>query len=279
MRRSAAGFQIEGRWVHAEVTGSAGPVVTLLHGGLVDSGSWGELVPGLASWARVVTFDIAGYGASDPAPGRDPISGAAEDCLEIWAHLGVDRSWVLGFSQGGFAALRLAARAPGRVDGLVLVSTAASLDETGRRAMADRAARLRRDGIAQDVEAHLHRAFSPDFVAANPTVMSRYSSMVTEADPEVVADTLEALAAADEFAGLDAVSVPTLVVLGEHDRAFAEMGAKTAAAIPGARLVTLPGTGHTIHVEQPLALLDLVSDLIRGHDPSVAVAPAPTNTD
>ncbi len=62
-----------------------------------------------------------------------------------------------------------------------------------------------------------------------------------------------------------AVRCPTLIAVGEHDvRDFHEIGARLAAEIPGARLVTIPGAGHLPNLETPDAfdrlLLEFLED-------------------
>jgi pimeloyl-ACP methyl ester carboxylesterase len=59
------------------------------------------------------------------------------------------------------------------------------------------------------------------------------------------------------------VRCPTLVIAGAADRMTpARQGAKIAEAIKGSRLVTLPGCGHMMMVEQPDATLDALADFL-----------------
>src|SRR5947207_2043742 len=50
---------------------------------------------------------------------------AADDALALLAHLGVERAFFVGMSQGGFLSLRAALRAPDRVRGLALIDSQA----------------------------------------------------------------------------------------------------------------------------------------------------------
>ena len=60
---------------------------------------------------------------------------------------------------------------------------------------------------------------------------------------------------------LAGVSVPTLVISGESDRIVdAGYGRAYAAAIPGAKFVLLPATGHMPQIETPELLLETVWD-------------------
>ena len=55
------------------------------------------------------------------------------------------------------------------------------------------------------------------------------------------------MAAGDRAAALDQIRVPTLVVHGDQDQVIGISGGEaTAAAIPGARLLTVPGLGHEL---------------------------------
>jgi 3-oxoadipate enol-lactonase len=54
---------------------------------------------------------------------------------------------------------------------------------------------------------------------------------------------------------LDGIRLPTLVMVGDQDIATPpEKAARIAGHIPGARLVTIPGAGHTVTVEEPEAV-------------------------
>ena len=63
-----------------------------------------------------------------------------------------------------------------------------------------------------------------------------------------------ALVAFDRRAQLPLISVPTLVITGELDTTAApEVARKMAERIPGALLLTVPGAGHLLPMEQPAA--------------------------
>jgi pimeloyl-ACP methyl ester carboxylesterase len=70
---------------------------------------------------------------------------------------------------------------------------------------------------------------------------------------------LIALQAMDFRAGLASVAVPTTVVVGRRDRLTPpRLGRALAAAIPGARLVEVPGAGHMLPYEEPDRLADII---------------------
>jgi 3-oxoadipate enol-lactonase len=272
-------FTVDGRHHHVEQHGDAGPWLTLLHGGLVDSRSWGAFRDLLAEDLSVLSFDLAGYGRSTPTPDRHPLTGGAEDCVAVWEHLRIERSWVLGFSQGGFAALRVLQRAPHRVLGVVLESTAASLPSDVRASFAARAERIHHNGVGEGVLDHAERAFAPGFAAREPAVHGDYLRMVASADPTTVAATFEALAEADESASLAEIAVPCLVVAGDADPTFGNLARELAAAIPGeAGVHIVQGAGHTLHLEQPGEMAALVKTFIFERPDALTSATPSTST-
>ena len=59
---------------------------------------------------------------------------------------------------------------------------------------------------------------------------------------------------------LAGVQIPVLVLAGERDAKFTEIGQRMAGAIPNATFATIPDAGHAAHAEQPAATAALVSD-------------------
>jgi pimeloyl-ACP methyl ester carboxylesterase len=71
----------------------------------------------------------------------------------------------------------------------------------------------------------------------------------------------EFMAATDTAARLPAISVPTLVLVGEHDVVTGVDESRLLAdRIPGARLVVVPGAGHAALTERPAAVAGAVLD-------------------
>jgi 2-succinyl-6-hydroxy-2,4-cyclohexadiene-1-carboxylate synthase len=56
------------------------------------------------------------------------------------------------------------------------------------------------------------------------------------------------------------VRIPVLVLAGERDAKFIELGQLMAGEISNATFAVIPGAGHAAHAEQPAATAALVSD-------------------
>jgi pimeloyl-ACP methyl ester carboxylesterase len=120
----------DGRKLRYRVHGAAADTakaVVLLEGGLFAVGSsWVRVVEALVSadpTLRVITYDRAGLGLSDPVDLPRDAEHVASDAAELLRGLGVSRVVVAAHSLGGYFARILAARNPDLVAGLVLVDT------------------------------------------------------------------------------------------------------------------------------------------------------------
>jgi pimeloyl-ACP methyl ester carboxylesterase len=77
---------------------------------------------------NLIAIDEHGHGETK---GRDidfTFWDTASDSLQLLTKLGVDRFYVLGTSQGGFIALRMALLEPDRIQGLILLGTSPSAE-------------------------------------------------------------------------------------------------------------------------------------------------------
>ena len=120
---SAGSFTWNGRRLAYEIYGRGDRVLVLLHGLLMDARLNAGVARALARRGyRVVLLDLLGHGASDK-----PVHAAeyrfdvyADQVVALLDHLGVERAVVGGLSLGANVSLHVAARHPGRVQGLVI---------------------------------------------------------------------------------------------------------------------------------------------------------------
>ena len=234
----------------------AKPPLLLLHGIGGGRGAWAAVAPVLAaSGHTVVAVDLPGYGLSAPA---EPctLGAMAEAVAQLVQHLGLGAAVLVGHSMGGMVAQELAAVHPALVAGLVLASTSPAFGKPGgdwqqgflqsRYAPLD--AGLGMAGLAaQLVPAMVGPQASAEAIAAAQALMA------TVPEPTYRA-ALAALVLFDRRAALAQITVPTLVITGQHDRSAApEVSQRMAAAINGARCVIVPGAGHLLPMEAPQA--------------------------
>jgi pimeloyl-ACP methyl ester carboxylesterase len=114
----------------------------------------------------------------------------------------------------------------------------------------------------------LARARTPQLLAPDPppaVAREVEATLAAMLRPAGFRNAAVALAHADTRAVLPHLAAPTLVLCGEHDGVTPPaVGTRLIAAIPDARLVTIPGAGHLAAVEQPERYNAAVREFLRG---------------
>jgi pimeloyl-ACP methyl ester carboxylesterase len=187
------------------------------------------------------------------APSAYLLDDLADDAAGLMDALGWPAAHVVGASMGGMIAQALALRHPDRV--LTLTSIMSTPGPSAAPPTEAAAAVLMAKPVA-DRESALARALESWAVIGSPGYEQDHERITLKAglafdrcfDPAGTARQLAAImASGDRTVLLAGVSVPTLVLHGEADQLVPIAGGHaTAAAIPGARLVTYPGMGHDL---------------------------------
>lgn len=246
-----------------------GPPLILLNGGLMSIGSWQQMMPGLAPHFRVIRCDFRGQ-LLTPGPYAESWEEHAADVIELLDHLGVERARVAGVSYGAEVAMFLAALYPDRVERLtVITATERTVDwmrenaREGKR-IAERAAAGGGGGeeLFRNV---LDATWSESWLAKQPPdFMEQRLRQVALLPPSFFAGAAAVLGILDTLdltPFLGRITAPTTVIGGEHDRVFPpEHSRAIAAAIPNARLVIVPGTGHGLLFECGEQVVELLRE-------------------
>jgi 3-oxoadipate enol-lactonase/4-carboxymuconolactone decarboxylase len=242
-------LHLNGIPLHVQQSGSKdAPVLLLLHSLGTQAAIWEPVDEALSSRYRILRPDFRGHGLSGVTPGPYTVDGLAEDMLALLDAVGVDAAHVAGISLGGLVAQAMACQAPARVRSLALIDTALALPPA--QMWLDRAALVRRDGIEPLVEPVVARWVTEAALASLGAQALR--SMLRQTDPEGYAAAAEAVGAADFTQRVSALSVPTLVLVGDGDLATPPTSAEALRdAIPGARIEVIPDAAHIPTMEQP----------------------------
>jgi len=232
------------------------PALLLLNSLGTDHAMWDGLIPQLTQARRVLRMDTRGHGASDAPDGDYDIPMLAADALAVLDEAGVGVADIAGVSMGGMTALHIAAHAPERVPRVAACNTSA---EVASDPWVQRAALVREAGMASIVDSTMARWFSPPFCAVNPPALDTARTTFLGLSPQGYAGCCMGLSRLDLFAALPRITAPVLVVNGSMDVSTppAEHGDRIAAAVPGARTVSLP-TGHISAIEMPDALARII---------------------
>ncbi|MER8222172.1 3-oxoadipate enol-lactonase [Streptomyces sp. NPDC094143] len=211
---------------------------------------WDRVAPELSVTHRVIRWDLPGHGGS--AAGLLTAGATVGDLaglvLALADSLGIRRFAYAGVSLGGAVGLHLAVHHPERLSSLAVICSSAHFDGAGP--WEERAARVRREGLAALAETADARWFTPGFTV--PELVTDHR----RADPEAYAACCDALAAFDLRDRLAEITVPTLLVAGREDPATPPAHLREIAdAVPGAALVEIPGASHLAPAQCPEEVL------------------------
>ncbi|WP_035375284.1 alpha/beta fold hydrolase [Pseudoduganella violaceinigra] len=238
------------------------PVLILSNSIATTYRMWDGEVDALSRHFRVLRFDMRGHGESGIPAGAYSLDRLGRDVLELMDALGIRRAHFLGLSLGGFIGQWLGVHAPERIDRLILSNTAAHL---GPASVFDQriAEVLAASDMRETAEGFLANWFPAPMLAAGGPAIEKFRRMLLAVDRNGLAGLFAAVRDADLRRTARLIEAPTLVIAGRDDTVTsARHGADLAAAIPGARLLTLP-TVHLPNIELPAEFTATVLGFLR----------------
>ena len=231
----------------------SGPVrAVFIHGWFGDVHDFDAMFAGIdPDRFSIACVEFRGYGTARDSQGPFTIDAIAGDAITLADELGWERFAVVGHSMGK-AALRVAGRAPDRVErlcGIAPVWAGRSPFDEARLAML-RGAR-ETTAVRQGVIHGTTGGRLPPYWSRS--LAERYATIST---PQAVGDYFESWALDDFAAEIDGLETETLVIVGAHDPGLSEAAMKATwlARLPNARLVVMPDAGHYPIAEAPIAL-------------------------
>ncbi|MCK6211932.1 alpha/beta hydrolase [Georgenia sp. EYE_87] len=248
---------------YAEQGRPDGEPVVLLHGYTDSWFSFSRLLPLLPPELHVLAPSQRGHGDSSRPDDGYTTDDFAGDVLSLLDAVGLERATIVGHSGGSFTARRVAQLAPGRVTRLALLGSAPTALTDGTRELRDAVLSLTDpvpDEFAREFQAStIYRPVPAEF-------LERVVAESLKLPARVWTAALDGLLGHDDSAELARVGAPTLVLWGDKDGLFTREDQESlVAALPDARLVAYPETGHALHWERPEEVArDLVDFLLAG---------------
>lgn len=238
---------------------SEGESKLLFLGGLgMSTLGWLGVLGALSKPWGNICLDFPGSGRSDDPSEELSISSLAEAVVELMDYLQVPRISPVGISMGGFVALEMGWRFPGRVEKLVLINTASRLEGRGREQLAlweD----FRRDRcspeliLRQQLLCTLSENFfsSPQRMEQSLALFRQYQDQLWQKDPGFFAQA-RACRKFDLSEKVREINVPALLLSGEEDFMIPPSSMrKLAEDLPQSTFRTCSGGGHALYVERP----------------------------
>ena len=204
------------------------------------------------------TIDAPGHGES--SDGKRTLQQCGDDIGET-----MPGGALVGYSMGARMSLHTALQRPDKVDKLVLVSGTAGIDDEVEREQR----RLSDNTLADRIEAIGVPAFISEWLA-NPMFagLSADSAQIDQRllnSPEGLADSLRHAGTGTQtplWDKLSDLSIPVLIVAGEHDKKFTQLAQRMHRAIPHSEIHIVERSGHTVHLENHAEFVRLLKNFL-----------------
>lgn len=202
------------------------PLVLIHGGGSTIQTSFGKILPTLAKDHKVIAMELQGHGHTNDRVAPHSFEQDAKDVVTLLHNLHIPKASILGFSNGGNAAILIAARHPELVSKLILASTFYKREGLPPGFF---------DGMKQATLKDMPKVLRDAFLAINPD-SSKLLTMFNK-DRERM---LHFKDWKDEM--MRSIKAPTLIISGDRDVILPEHSVLMSELIPNARLMILPAT-------------------------------------
>lgn len=235
-----------------------GPALVFAHGFPLDHTMWSGQLVEFSKTHRVIAPDLRGFGGSDGVLYTISMQQFADDLVEVLQALDVDQPVTFcGLSMGGYVGWQFALRHPQWLGRLIVCDSRVAADSpeaaANRLKMADM---VTKEGPEPVVWAMMPKLFAATTQQQHPEITSQVRQTVLQTNPLTIAAAHRGMAIRPDLTSeITGITVPTLVICGEHDaisppaemKAFAEL-------LPNSRFVLIPNAGHMAPMENPSAV-------------------------
>ncbi|RRH96433.1 alpha/beta fold hydrolase [Mesorhizobium tamadayense] len=223
---------VNGIQMYYAVFGKGDPVL-LIHGGLGHADIWASQVVTLSKTHKVIVADSRGHGRSTRTGEPYGYDLMASDYLALLDFLKIDKTALVGWSDGGIIGIDIALHHPERLTRLFAQAANVTTDGVDPGVMTNKT-----------FAAHIERS-GRDYkkMSKTPDQYDAFVAQISHMWESQPAWTKEELGK---------ITTPTAIVAGDHDEAIKRAHTEyMASAIPGARLIILPNASHFAMLQAP----------------------------
>lgn len=236
-----------------------------------SAADWGAVSESLSEQHRCIAVDLPGHGGSVKlSPESYTMEGAALAVVRVLDTLNIERAALADYSMGGRLALYLALRYPERCAGLFLESASPGLESAEeretRREADERLAKRLESGDFEEFLRDWYRQPLFASLARDEKLLREMIEARQNNDPAELAKSLRGMGTGSQpslWGDLARLEVPALAVAGELDEKFVEITRQMSSLGSRMRTAAVPGAGHNVRAEAPVAYLELLQDFLR----------------
>jgi len=273
--------RVNGVQLFYEETGRGTPLV-FVHEFAGDAQSWHLQVRFFSRRYRTIAYNARGYPPSEVPddPKAYSQAQAADDIRGLLDALEITKAHICGLSMGGYATLHFGLRYPERALSLVVAGagygSVPADQEKFRRDVDETARRFEREGMVAVAEFYTKGPTRVQLMDKDPRGWQEFYDQFVAQSAKGHALTMRGVQMTrpsiyELEAGMERLTVPTLIVTGDEDEPCLEPAIFMKRKIRSAGLVVIPKAGHTVNLEDPdlfnRAVLDFLTAVDAGRWP------------
>ena len=241
--------------VHYTLDGPvSAPVLTLSHSLATDLSMWDAQMSTLTARYRVLRYDTRGHGGTDAPAGAYSLEQLADDARALLQALGIAKTHWCGLSMGGMIGQTVVLKTPEIFSSLILCDTSSRVPAEARPLWGERIKTAQTQGMEPLVEPTIGRWFTAPFIQQRKDVIEGVRAMIRRTPPQGYAGCCHAISQLDLTGKLDAIKLPTLIVVGEEDQGTPVAASRAIQErVNGSQLQVLKSASHLSNIEQPEA--------------------------
>jgi pimeloyl-ACP methyl ester carboxylesterase len=234
-------LETEGAKIYYEELGDKNsPALLMLHGGFGTIEDFNPIVPTLVKKFRLIAMDARGQGKSTLGQQRLTYQQMQLDAELLLSRLGIKEVIVIGFSDGGMVAQRMAISSAVTIKKLILIGTPWTFSDL------------------KDISTLLSKVTPESWKEKFPESYNFYKRLNPEIDFEVLTKELKTMWLDEGTTGgyldrrVKGIACPTLIIRGDEDHLFSGMSASLLAnGIHTSSVLNVPFAGHEVHKDAP----------------------------
>ncbi|NQZ90187.1 MAG: alpha/beta hydrolase [Colwellia sp.] len=240
-------LQVNDAKIYFEVAGAQeGEPLVLLHGGLGNLTDFNEIISKLPNHFKFIGIDFRGHGKSTLGTSAMTYQQHQFDVEAVLEYLKIDLFSVIGFSDGGTTAYRMAINTPSRIKTLVTVGAPSQIDpkEPIFSLLSGVSSKKWREIFPESVSYYTEVNPTPNFDTLIKSVVSLWT------DTEITGYPYESI---------KQIKIPTLIVRGDDDHLFSlKEAVNLREHIENSHFINIPFSGHEVHKDTSIYLLEVV---------------------
>jgi pimeloyl-ACP methyl ester carboxylesterase len=245
-------------------SGRGETTLVMLHPIGVRAQVWQALAAELASEYRVLAVDAPGHGDSDVPSSPMSIGDMAASVQELLEAIGGDRIVPIGCSMGSSMAAALAAMSSSAKIAALVLSNSSYQPSAERGTAHIQRAEAAKLGMPNVLETTLNRWFSAEVLTTRPEMVAQVARWLLAGDPVVHSWCWAALGNFSYEPLLPALTMPTLAIGGELDKAAPPTATRALAeALPAGSYAEIAGAGHLSPLEHPAEFAAALRQFLR----------------